>query len=353
MGFLILSDGTYFQGRSIGASQDGVGEVVFNTSLLGYQEILTDPSYLGQIISFTAPHIGNVGMNAHNYESSKPHISGAIFRNISQEVSFFLKKHRIPALTDLDTRALTLHLREKGSQLGTLVHSNDCSLRNALNISQSAKKKAQSIEQYDFLENRASIVVKSHPNLRHIVVVDCGLKSSILNCLSNFSLSITRVSPNLSFDELMSLKPDGVILSNGPGDPDAYPNLIALTQALLDQHMPLFGICLGHQIFALAAGAKIFKMKSGHHGANHPVQCVTSRRVFMSSQNHHYAVLDSCLPEALKVTYRSLLDHTIIGLQHQYRPAFSFQGHPEAHPGPHEGMFLFKQFVQSVFDATS
>jgi carbamoyl-phosphate synthase small subunit len=353
MAYLLLADGTIFKGHSIGAEKHTVGEVVFNTSHLGYQEILTDPSYLGQIINFTSPHIGNVGINQGNFESDIVHARGAIFRSGSNFVSHwqakgnlhnFLKQHEVSALSDIDTRALTLYLREHGSQTGCIVTST-LPIEKAMELI-----KEQEVNQsISSITTQTPYVYASPVHCKaHLIVVDCGVKAGILQSLKAYPVKITVVPATITFNEIQALQPDGVLLSNGPGDPRHCISLIQLTKTLLQEKTPLFGICLGHQILALAAGGVIKKMKFGHHGANHPIQCMKTGSVFISSQNHSYVVDESLLPGCFNVTHISLFDRTIAGLEHKEYPAFSFQGHPEANPGPQELKFLFKKFIQKV-----
>lgn len=355
MAFLMLADGTSFYGESVGSNTHSVGEVVFNTSHLGYQEILTDPSYFGQLINFTSPHIGNTGINKQNYESQRIHALGALFRCFSTQVSHWLacdslsnvlKQQHIPAITDIDTRALTLHLREHGSQMGCLVTDEAITPDEALVL---ARVKQQQVNDTALVTTKAAYVFAEPFGYQsHLVVIDCGIKAGILQALQSFPVKITVVPESISVPELLALKPDGVLLSNGPGDPRMCTSLIALTKHLLQQKLPLFGICLGHQVLALSAGAQIKKMKFGHHGANHPIQCVQTKTVFISSQNHSYVVDEPSLPTCFNITHVSLFDGTIAGLEHRDAPAFSFQGHPEANPGPKELGFLFNKFVQQV-----
>lgn len=352
MAYLLLADGTCFKGISIGAEKQTVGEVVFNTSHWGYQEIISDPSYLGQIINFTSPHIGNVGINAGNFESDAIHAHGAIFREhatfvshwqAKDNISHFLKQQGIPALSQVDTRALTLHLREHGSQLACLVPGDLPKDEASTYLQEAAFDTIKSI-------GTSFPYVYSEPLSfkAHILVVDCGVKKGILQALKNHPVKITVIPSTLSLEAILQLHPDGILLSNGPGDPRHYSSLVQLTQQLLAHKIPLFGICLGHQILALAAGGLIKKMKFGHHGANHPIQCMKSGAVFISSQNHNYVVDEDTLPSCLAVTHISLFDRSIAGIEHTEYPAFSFQGHPETNPGPHELAHLFTQFIGKV-----
>ncbi|CDZ77983.1 Carbamoyl-phosphate synthase small chain [Legionella massiliensis] len=355
MAFLILADGSLFQGQSVGVSGYALGEMVFNTSHSGYQEILTDPSYLGQIINFTVPHIGNVGVNEADNESTQIHAAGAIFRDFSSTYSNWraeeslhnlLIRQELIALSDIDTRALTLHLRENGSQNGCLVSNDELSPEKALLMAQNfqSMKGANLASQ---VSTREPYIYKDpQVPIGHIVVIDCGVKEGILQNLAAFPVKITVVPVSTTFEELLSLAPDGLLLSNGPGDPESCDSVIKLARQALQQKLPTFGICLGHQIMALAAGAQTKKMKFGHHGANHPIQCCQTGTVFISSQNHGFVVDERTLPETLAITHVSLFDGTIAGLSHRSAPAFSFQGHPEASPGPNELRVLFQQFIQ-------
>ena len=355
MAFLILADGSLFFGQSVGVQGHVLGEMIFNTSQSGYQEILTDPSYFGQIINFTSPHIGNVGVNSEDNESSKIHAAGAIFRDFSTSFSNwraedslhnFLLQHNLIALSDIDTRALTLHLRQNGSQTGCLVATDTINPEKALVLAKNYQQGANLANQVS--QKEISTYANPKNAIGHIVVVDCGVKAGILQNLTRFPVKISLVPVSISAKELESINADGVLLSNGPGDPKDCESLIELTAALLHQKIPLFGICLGHQIMALAAGAQTKKMKFGHHGANHPIKCCQIGSVFISSQNHGFVVDEQSLPKHLAVTHLSLFDGTIAGLAHRDTPAFSFQGHPEANPGPNELMILFKQFIDEV-----
>ncbi|WP_412754813.1 glutamine-hydrolyzing carbamoyl-phosphate synthase small subunit [Legionella donaldsonii] len=357
MAFLILADGTLFQGKAIGAKTHALGEMVFNTSQTGYQEILTDPSYFGQIINFTTPHLGNVGVNQADHESEKIHAAAAVFRDYSPHYSNwraqdslenFLLKHHIAALTEIDTRALTLHLREQGSQNGCIVTVDSITPDQALSMLQSAPAMEGSNLATLVSTKKAYLYADPIDALAHIVVIDCGVKTAILKTLATYPIKISVVPDTISFSELTRFSPDGVLLSNGPGDPESCESVIHLASQLLEQQIPIFGICLGHQILALAAGAKTRKMKFGHHGANHPIKCCKTGTVFISSQNHGFVVDEHSLPEHLITTHISLFDGTIAGLAHRNAPAFSFQGHPEANPGPNELMILFQQFFHEV-----
>lgn len=356
----MLADGTCFHGIAVGAATYAVGEIVFNTSLLGYQEILTDPSYFGQIINFTSPHIGNVGINHLDYESQHVHATGAVFKSFSENYNHwqardnlgnFLLQQNIVAISDIDTRALTLHLREYGSQFGCIVATDAITLEQALFFAQ--EKTAMPLENESALVSTKESYCYAAPSddQAHIVVIDCGVKAGILQSLASYGVKVTVVPQSIQIKELNKLQPDGILLSNGPGDPQTCISLIQLTSELLQAQIPIFGICLGHQILALAAGGSIKKMKFGHHGANHPIKCLQSGAVFISSQNHSFVVDEVSLPSCLNITHISLFDKTIAGLEHQLSPAFSFQGHPEANPGPKELGVLFKKFIDRVHHA--
>jgi carbamoyl-phosphate synthase small subunit len=360
MAFLMLADGTCFHGIAVGAKTHAVGEVVFNTSLFGYQEVLTDPSYFGQIINFTSPHIGNVGINHKDHESQQVHATGAVFKSFSEHyhhwqardhLGNFLVQQNIVAISNIDTRALTLHIREHGSQSGCIVATDAVSPEQALCFAQ--EKMAMPLDNESAsVSTKASYCYAASPDQRaHVVVIDCGVKAGILKSLASYGVKITVVPQSVQMKELNRLQPDGILLSNGPGDPRACVSLIQLTSELLQAQLPIFGICLGHQILALAAGAHIKKMKFGHHGANHPIKCLQSGTVFISSQNHGFVVDEASLPSCLTVTHVSLFDQTIAGVEHQSSPAFSFQGHPEANPGPKELGMLFKKFIEQVHHA--
>lgn len=357
MAFLMLADGTCFHGIAVGAKTYAVGELVFNTSHMGYQEILTDPSYFGQIINFTSPHVGNVGINHHDYESQTVHASGAVFRSCSEyyshwqaqgSLSDFLLEQDIVAISDIDTRALTLHLREYGSQSCCIVASNTITPTQALLLIQEKTSMPAQNGAAQVSTQMSYCYAAPSGSRAHIVVIDCGVKAGILQSLAEYPVKITVVPQSIQIHELNRLQPDGVMLSNGPGDPQTCTSLIHLTTQLLSARMPIFGICLGHQILALAAGGTIKKMKFGHHGANHPIQCMQTGTVFISSQNHSFVVDEESLPDCFHVTHISLFDETIAGLEHQQTPAFSFQGHPEANPGPRELGILFEKFIRMV-----
>jgi len=368
---LALADGTTFLGTSIGAPGRTVGEVVFNTSLTGYQEILTDPSYCRQIVTLTYPHIGNTGVNAEDVEAARVHAAGLIIKNLPVRVSSFratetlsayLQREGVVALADIDTRRLTRVLRTGGAQNGSITSYAPGTALTAERIADAvaAAKAAPAMagqdlarvvsvsEPYDWTETEwrlgegyGRLAAARH----HVVACDFGVKRNILRMLASRGCRITVVPAQTPAAEVMKLRPDGIFLSNGPGDPEPCDYAIEATRELIASGKPIFGICLGHQILALASGAKTFKMKFGHHGANHPVQDLDSGRVSITSQNHGFAVDAQSLPAHLRPTHVSLFDGTLQGLARTDRPAFCFQGHPEASPGPHDIGYLFDRFT--------
>lgn len=370
---LALADGSLFPGVSIGYQGKTVGEVVFNTAMTGYQEILTDPSYAKQIVTLTYPHIGNVGVNTEDRESSQPWAAGLIMRDYStlssnwrsqETLSDYLREHQIVAIAQVDTRRLTRLLREKGAQNGCImtVHAEadaaiaaakafaglkGMDLAREVSVTQSYGWKEgnwQPGQNSDLLEKHAT-EINSPQSFCHVVVYDFGVKQSILRQLCSAGCHLTVVPAQTPASEVLALKPDGILLSNGPGDPEPCDYAIAAIRTFLESNIPLFGICLGHQLLGLACGAKTIKMKFGHHGANHPVQDLRSGKVMITSQNHGFSVDEATLPEELIATHRSLFDHSLQGIHHRYKPAFSFQGHPEASPGPHDVTGLFQYFI--------
>jgi carbamoyl-phosphate synthase small subunit len=360
---LALADGTVFKGVSIGAEGQTVAEVVFNTAMTGYQEILTDPSYSGQIVTLTYPHIGNTGVNLEDVESTKIHAAGLIVRNCPEQLSNFrstqslpdyLKAQGIVAIAEIDTRKLTRILREGGAQGGCILVGDDAA--QALKLAakfpgmsgQDLAKVVSATQQASWTETTWQLETgfgKSDSQLPHVVAYDFGVKSNILRLMAERGCRITVVPAQTTADEVFKLKPDGVFLSNGPGDPDPCDYAIAATKVFLERKLPTFGICLGHQIMGLAIGAKTIKMKTGHHGSNHPVQHLASGRVFITAQNHGFAVDVKTLPANARATHVSLFDGTLQGFELTDRPAFCFQGHPEASPGPHDIVVLFDQFM--------
>lgn len=360
--YLVLSDGQIFEGWSFGADGCKVGELVFNTAMTGYQEILTDPSYAHQIVMLTSSHIGNTGWNEEDMESVCSRVAGLVVREVTDAVDHYrsqstlsdwLTAHQVLAIAGLDTRQLTLYLREKGA-VGACITTDVEHLEEAKRLASSFKGLAgaelasevslQTIQQWDSGLGQWSF--KTNPLRYHVVVYDFGVKHAILKMLYDLGCYLTLVPAKTSALEVMSLAPDGVLLSNGPGDPAACDFAICATQQLLKERVPLFGICLGFQILGLALGAKALKMKFGHHGANHPVIEVNPpNRIFITSQNHGFAIDEATLPKELMVTHRSLFDQSLQGIQHQSLPALGFQGHPEASPGPHEMALIFETFI--------
>lgn len=361
---LVLADGTVFRGIAIGASGSSVGEVVFNTAMTGYQEILTDPSYCKQIVTLTYPHIGNVGVNPEDVESRQVFASGLVIRDLSmvvsnfrstQSLSDYLKANSVVAIADIDTRKLTRILREKGAQNGCLMAGHvdeELALDEARKFPGLAGMDLATVAgcsaSYDWTQREWKLG-QGHREVAdtkfHVVAYDFGVKRNILRMLAERGCKITVVPAMTTAEEVLALKPDGVFLSNGPGDPEPCDYAIAATQKFLQVGVPLFGICLGHQILGLAVGAKTVKMKFGHRGANHPVQDMQSKRVMITSQNHGFAVDAETLPANARVTHVSLFDGTLQGFELTDKPAFCFQGHPEASPGPHDVDYLFDRFV--------
>ena len=369
---LALADGTTFLGTSIGAAGTTVGEVVFNTAMTGYQEILTDPSYCRQLVTLTYPHIGNYGVNAEDVEAARVQVAGLIVRDLPQRLSNFraaeplgdyLRREGVVAIADIDTRRLTRHLRTHGAQNGCIVSFEPGAeptpeeIEQAIGRARAAPDMAGqdlarvvsrgAVESWQTTEWRLGTGYGQAASPRlHVVAYDFGVKHNILRMLASRGCRVTIVPATTPASEVMALRPDGVFLSNGPGDPQPCDYAIDAVRALIDAGLPVFGICLGHQIMALASGAKTFKMKFGHHGANHPVKDLDDGRVCITSQNHGFAVDAATLPANLRPTHLSLFDGTVQGLARTDRPAFCFQGHPEASPGPHDIAYLFDRFVQ-------
>ena len=368
---LALADGTTFVGTSVGAPRHTVGEVVFNTSLTGYQEILTDPSYCRQIVTLTYPHIGNTGTNPEDVESTRVHAAGLIVKDMSLRASNFrstcplgeyLAREGIVAIAGIDTRRLTRLLRTGGTQNGCITAFAPGTVPGADDL-QAAVARAQAAPSMSGLDLAREVSVEraydwaqtewqlgsgygtaGNPRF-HVVAYDFGIKQNSLRMLASRGCRVTVVPAQTPAAAVMQLRPDGVFLSNGPGDPGPCDYAIQATRELVDSGLPIFGICLGHQILALASGARTFKMKFGHHGANHPVKDLESGRVSITSQNHGFAVDESSLPAHLRATHLSLFDGTLQGMERTDRPAFSFQGHPEASPGPHDIGYLFDRFT--------
>ncbi len=358
---LALADGTVFVGESIGAAGASQGELVFNTAMTGYQEILSDPSYASQIVTLTYPHIGNTGVNAEDMEASRVYAAGLVVRDApsrfsnfrsQEDLRAFLRRQGVVAIAGVDTRALTRRLREQGAQNAAIV-AGDMAQDEAAAIAL-----ARAFTGLDGLD-LARVVSTSkpysweeglwegspRPPQYHVVAYDYGVKRNILRGLVEVGCRVTVVPAQTPAADVLAMKPDGVFLSNGPGDPKACDYAIKAARELIASGVPLFGICLGHQLLGLAAGGRTVKMKFGHHGANHPVLDVDSGRVFITSQNHGFAVDEASLPQGLRVTHRSLFDGSVQGLGFVGRPVFSFQGHPEASPGPHDVLPLFSQFA--------
>lgn len=374
---LVLEDGSVFKGTAIGASGVSVGEVVFNTSMTGYQEILTDPSYAEQIVTLTYPHIGNTGINKEDCESNKIWAKGLIIRDLplivsnfrsEQSLSEYLEENNILGIADIDTRRLTRILRDKGAQNGCIIASNTLDAVDLDEASALAKAKefaglkgmdlAKEVtcdESYQWTDGSwvlgEGYITEQERTDFHVVAYDYGVKRNILRMLTDRGCKLTVVPAKTTAEEVLALKPDGVFLSNGPGDPEPCDYAIEAIATLLETKIPIFGICLGHQLLALASGAKTIKMKFGHHGANHPVKDIKGNRVMITSQNHGFAVDETDLPAHLEVTHVSLFDQSLQGIHRTDKPAFSFQGHPEASPGPHDASPLFDHFIELMQQA--
>jgi len=366
---LILEDGTCFRGESIGIDGQTVGEVVFNTAITGYQEILTDPSYCRQIVTLTYPHIGNTGANEEDEESPRIDAAGLIIRNLpllasnwrsQQTLDEYLRGHGVVAIADIDTRCLTRILREKGTQNGCILAGDNIDEGVALAAARGfpglkgmdLAKEVTVSNTYPWtqgswtLENGLPEDAQNLPY--HVVAYDFGVKRNILRMLVDRGCRLTVVPAQTSAKEVLAMNPDGIFLSNGPGDPEPCGYAITAIKEIVDSGVPIFGICLGHQLLGLASGANTIKMKFGHHGANHPVQDLTSNTVMISSQNHGFAVDEQSLPDNLKATHRSLFDGSLQGIHRTDRPAFGFQGHPEASPGPHDVAPVFDHFIELI-----
>ncbi|MCU7816731.1 MAG: glutamine-hydrolyzing carbamoyl-phosphate synthase small subunit [Candidatus Thiodiazotropha sp. (ex Rostrolucina anterorostrata)] len=375
---LVLEDGSQFRGEAIGAEGQTVGEVVFNTAMTGYQEILTDPSYRQQIVTLTYPHIGNTGINQEDEESGHIHAAGLVIRDLplitsnwrsEESLESYLQRNGIIAIAGIDTRKLTRILREKGAQNGCILAGDGLDEQAALKIAQGfpglkgmdlAKEVTTSIP-YEWAQGSWSLEgglpEAEHPVDEklpyHVVAYDYGVKRNILRMLTDRGCRITVVPAQMHADEVLAMQPDGVFLSNGPGDPEPCDYAIKSIAQIVATDLPVFGICLGHQLLALASGAKTVKMKFGHHGANHPVQDLANGTVMISSQNHGFAVDEASLPDHLTAIHRSLFDGTLQGIHHTDKPAFSFQGHPEASPGPHDVAPVFDHFIELIKERDS
>ncbi|MGM8061788.1 glutamine-hydrolyzing carbamoyl-phosphate synthase small subunit [Vogesella indigofera] len=364
---LALADGTLFKGVAIGANGHTVGEVVFNTAMTGYQEILTDPSYTRQIVTLTYPHIGNVGANSEDTESGAVFASGLIIRDLpllhsnfraEESLSDYLKRNNVVAIADIDTRKLTRILREKGAQPGCIM-AGDIDEAKAIELArgfgsmagQDLAKVVSCKEAYGWTTREWRLgqgYVEQTETPFHVVAYDFGVKRNILRMLAERGCKLTVVPAETPAKDVLALKPDGVFLSNGPGDPEPCDYAISAIRDILDTKLPVFGICLGHQLLGLATGGKTSKMKFGHHGANHPVQDLDSGRVMITSQNHGFQVDEASLAANVRITHRSLFDQTVQGIALTDRPAFSFQGHPEASPGPEDVAYLFDRFISMM-----
>lgn len=371
LAILALADGTVFIGNSIGATGATVGEVVFNTAMSGYQEILTDPSYCQQLVTLTYPHIGNYGVNTEDVEAEKVHAAGLIIKDLpliasnfraSMTLSQYLVREKTVAIANIDTRKLTRLLRTQGAQNGCILGlapgqaADKAAIDRAVAAAQGAPSmagldlaKVVSVTQpYSWTETEWQLGTgygsQTAPRF-HVVAYDFGVKKNILRMLAERGCQVTVVPAQTPAKDVLALKPDGVFLSNGPGDPEPCDYAVAAARELIETGIPTFGICLGHQIMALASGARTFKMKFGHHGANHPVKDLDDGRVSITSQNHGFAVDEASLPANLRATHVSLFDHTLQGLARTDKPAFCFQGHPEASPGPHDISYLFDRFT--------
>jgi carbamoyl-phosphate synthase small subunit len=362
---LALADGTIFRGHSIGSKGNTTGEVVFNTALTGYQEILTDPSYARQIVTLTYPHIGNTGATPEDLEAAQIYAAGLVIRDLPvaasnwraiEPLNRFLERGRVVAIAGIDTRMLTRRLREAGAQAGCIMTGEQLDEAAAVKAARKfpglkgmdlakavSVRRAYQWNEGTLWQGDARLNIRAHQRL-HVVAYDFGIKRNILRLLADYGCRVTVVPAQTGAAEVLELAPDGVFLSNGPGDPEPCDYAIRAVQQFLETDLPVFGICLGHQILGLASGARTVKMKFGHHGANHPVQDLESGRVFISSQNHGFAVDEATLPETVRATHRSLFDGSLQGLAFKEHPAFGFQGHPEASPGPHDLRALFERF---------
>jgi len=368
---LALADGSLFWGRSIGVSGETIGEAVFNTAMTGYQEILTDPSYARQIVTLTYPHIGNTGTCSGDEESDQVHAAGLVIRDLPLVASNwrsemtlpeYLEKHNVVAISDIDTRRLTRILREKGAQNSCIVAGENIDADAAIAKAQAfaglkgmdLAKEVTTQKSFEWTQGSWEITSNSHKQLAakdlpyHVVAYDFGIKRNILNMLVDRGCKVTVVPAKTPAADVLAMSPDGVFLSNGPGDPEPCDYAIQAIKNVLETDIPMFGICLGHQLLALACGAQTEKMKFGHHGANHPVQDMDTRTVMISSQNHGFAVNEASLPDNLKPTYRSLFDGSLQGIHRTDKPAFGFQGHPEASPGPNDVSPVFDHFIELI-----
>lgn len=364
---LVLADGNVFKGVAIGSEGVTTGEVVFNTAMTGYQEILTDPSYASQLVTLTYPHIGNTGCNPEDAESDKVHASALIIRDLPDQFSnwratesleSYLIRHGISGIAEIDTRRLTRILREKGAQNACLVTDESLSESEALEKAgafpglqgMDLAKAVTCTQPYDWVQGSWQLALNGSEPVQdtrfNVVAYDFGIKQNILRMLADRGCNLTVVPATTKAETVLAMKPDGIFLSNGPGDPVPCDYAIEAIKTFLDHKIPMFGICLGHQLLSIAAGAQTEKMKFGHHGANHPVQDLGSKKVMISSQNHGFAVAESSLPDCLQASHRSLFDGSLQGVKHREAPAYGFQGHPEASPGPHDVQSVFDPFIE-------
>jgi carbamoyl-phosphate synthase small subunit len=370
---LVLADGSVFKGSAIGAPGHTVGEVVFNTAMTGYQEILTDPSYQGQIVTLTYPHIGNTGTNAEDAESNKAYAAGLIIRDLptmasnwrmTETLPQYLTRNNVVAIADIDTRRLTRLTREKGAQNGCILAgtTDDAAVKRAHEFARAAPnmsgldlaKVVSCDKPYDWNASTWALGTgykQLNDGKFHVVAFDYGVKHNILRMLADRGCKVTVLPAKATSADALALKPDGVFLSNGPGDPEPCDYAIRAISEVIAKNVPVFGICLGHQLLGLASGAKTMKMKFGHHGANHPVQDLATKKVYITSQNHGFAVDEKTLPANMRITHKSLFDGTCQGIERTDKRAFSFQGHPEASPGPHEVGYLFDRFLAMMVAA--
>lgn len=371
-GILVLENKTVFRGIGIGYQGTATGEVCFNTSITGYQEIISDPSYAGQIINFTFPHIGNVGTNEEDHESNKIWTRGVIFNSeitnpsnyrSLKNLDIWLKKNKIVGITGLDTRSLTNFIRDKGAPKGTISNNKNGKFNinkllnlstkwsglNNLDLAKIVTTKKKYVWQGYKTWKKGKGFEKNNKKIFKIIAIDYGIKKNILRYFSDFNCKVTVVPCALSASEILKMKPDGIFLSNGPGDPAATGKYaIKIIQKLIKENIPIFGICLGHQILALALNAKTKKMKLGHRGANHPVKNLLNKKVEITSQNHGFEILKESLPKNVEITHKSLFDNCIEGIKLKNKPVFSVQYHPESNPGPQDSVYLFKQFINEV-----